>query len=44
MVHTNAINVFISSLSAGSLARTESILDELVRDIRERRKEPSVSE
>lgn len=43
MVHTNTINVFISILSAGSLARIEGILDELVQDIKTGKKEPSVS-
>lgn len=42
MIHTNAVNIFISSLSAGSLARIERILDELVRDIKAGKKEPSV--
>lgn len=41
-VHIGAIQVFIGSLSAGSLAWIEDILDELVRDIKAGRKEPSV--
>jgi hypothetical protein len=40
--HINGINVFIASLSAGSLARIEGVLDELVRDIKAGKKEPSV--
>jgi hypothetical protein len=32
-----------SSLFAGSLARIEGVLDELVRDIKARKKEPSVT-
>lgn len=40
--HTNGINLFIASLSASSLARIEGILDDLVKDIKEGRKEPSV--
>ena len=38
----NAINLFITSLSAGSLARIEGILNELVRDIKDGKKEPSI--
>jgi hypothetical protein len=34
--------LFISSLSAGCLARIEGLLDELVRDVREGRKEPTI--
>ncbi|KAN0101440.1 hypothetical protein V8E51_011950 [Hyaloscypha variabilis] len=41
-LHITGINLFISSLSAGSLARIEGLLDELVRDIREGRKEPTI--
>ncbi len=40
--HINAIELFISSLSASSLARIEGILDELVRDIKAGKKEPSI--
>jgi hypothetical protein len=40
--HINGINLFISSLSATSLARIEGLLDELVRDIKAGRKEPSI--
>ncbi|KAE8441293.1 hypothetical protein EG329_005559 [Mollisiaceae sp. DMI_Dod_QoI] len=42
LVHIGGINVFIASLSAGSLARIEGILDDLVRDIQEGKKEPSI--
>lgn len=42
LVHISGINVFIASLSAGSLARIEGILDDLVRDIKEGKKEPSI--
>ena len=41
-LHITGINLFISSLSAGSLARIEGLLNELVRDIREGRKEPTL--
>lgn len=40
--HISGINLFISSLSAGSLGRIEGLLDELVKDIRAGRKEPSI--
>jgi hypothetical protein len=40
--HVNSIELFIASLSAGSLARIEVILDELVQDIKAGRKEPTV--
>lgn len=40
--HANAINLFMLSLSAGALARIETILDEIARDIRAGRKQPSV--
>ena len=40
--HINGINLFIGSLSAGSLARIELVLDELVRDVKAGRKEPSI--
>jgi hypothetical protein len=41
-IHITSINLFVSSLSAGSLARIESLLDDLVRDIKAGRKEPTV--
>jgi len=41
-VHMAGINLFMSSLSVGSLARIEGILDELVQDIKAGRKEPTV--
>lgn len=40
--HVNSIQLIIASLSAGSLARIEGILDELVQDIKTGRKEPTV--
>ena len=40
--HINAINLFMSSLSASALARIEGVLDELVKDIKAGRKEPTV--
>jgi hypothetical protein len=40
--HINGINLFIGSLSAGSLARIELVLDELDRDVKAGRKEPSI--
>ncbi|TVY75589.1 hypothetical protein LSUE1_G005386 [Lachnellula suecica] len=40
--HMNGLNVFIASLSASSLARIEGVLDELIKDIKAGRKEPSV--
>jgi hypothetical protein len=42
LVHMTGINVFVASLSAGSLARIEAVLDELVQDIKAGRKEPTV--
>jgi hypothetical protein len=41
-VHIVLINDFILSLSAGSLARIEGVLDELVKDIKSGKKEPTV--
>jgi hypothetical protein len=41
-VYVNSIELFIASLSAGSLARIEGILDELVQEIKAGRKEPTV--
>ncbi len=41
-LHVNGINLFISSLSAGSLARIEGLLDDLVRDIKAGRKESTI--
>jgi hypothetical protein len=41
-LHVNSIELFIASLSAGSLARIEGILDELVQDIKAGRKEPTI--
>ena len=40
--HINGIDLFIANLSASSLARIERILDELVHDVREGRKEPTL--
>jgi hypothetical protein len=40
--HINGISLFVASLSASSLARIEGILDALVQDIREGKKEPTV--
>lgn len=40
--HITGINLFISSLSAGSLGRIEGLLEELVQDIKAGRKEPSI--
>jgi hypothetical protein len=41
--HINGINLFIASLSAGSLARIELVLDELVRDVKAGRKESTIA-
>lgn len=41
-LHVATLELFVTSLSAGLLARIEGILDELVRDIKAGRKEPSV--
>jgi hypothetical protein len=40
--HINGINLFISGLSAGSLARIEMVLEELVKDIKHGKKETTV--
>lgn len=42
MFHVTAINSFQASISASALARIEDRLDEVIRDIREGRKEPSI--
>ena len=42
MYHANAIDLFVSSLSPGSLARIEGVLNDLVRDIKAGKKEPPV--
>lgn len=39
--HIGTIELFISSLSASALARIEGILDELVKDVKAGKKEPS---
>lgn len=41
-IHVGSLQVFMQSLSVGSLGRIEVILDELVRDVRAGRKERSV--
>jgi hypothetical protein len=41
-IHVTGINLFISSLSDGSLGRIEVMLEELVQDIKAGRKEPSI--
>jgi hypothetical protein len=41
-LYIKRINLFISSLSAGSLARIEGLLDELFQDIKAGRKEPTI--
>jgi hypothetical protein len=41
-IHVTSINLFVSSLSAGSLGRIESLLDDLVRNIKAGRKEPTI--
>lgn len=38
----NGINLFMASLSTGSLARIEGLLDELVKEVKAGRKEPSI--
>ncbi len=40
--HVNAINAFTASLSRGTLARIETVLIELVSEVREGRRPPSV--
>jgi hypothetical protein len=40
--HVNGINLFITSLATGSLARIELVLDELVRDVKAGRKESTI--
>lgn len=40
--HVNAINVFMASLSRGTLARIESVLIELATEVREGRRPPSI--
>lgn len=41
-LHTSAIQLLYSSLSSGSLARIEGLLDDLVRDIKAGTKEPTI--
>jgi hypothetical protein len=41
-LYIEGINLFISSLSAGYLARIEGLLDELFQDIKAGRKEPTI--
>ncbi len=41
--HVNAINTFMSSLSRGTLARIEMVLIELVNEVREGRRPPSIA-
>ena len=41
-VHLTAINVFTDSLSRGNLAQIETVLLELVREVREGRRPPSI--
>jgi hypothetical protein len=40
--HINGINFFVASFLAGSLARIETVLDQLVHDIKDGRKEPFI--
>ena len=41
--HLTAINAFMQSLSRGNLARIEVILNELVREVQEGRRPPSIA-
>lgn len=40
--HVTAIGAFMTSLSTGSLARIERVLDELVKDVKAGKKEPTI--